>query len=203
MGLGRIVERACKFIAARVPNTVIKGDDGSPYLSRFYLFRRSWLPGVRPFNLLPSVYLHYFHRGDADVELHNHPWTLSVSLILLGGYHEERRVNGQIHSQIFRPGSFNVVRHTDFHRVDLLDPKKGSWTLFVAGVGGRIPEDDWGFWHPETKEYRPWREHVRLRDLRQQFAGCIRPLPPPGLLDIPANPTIHPTKIDWISLLKR
>ena len=49
--------------------------------------------------------------------------------LLAGGYVEER---GDC-VRTFRPGSINVIRKDDYHRVELLQPKTGSWRLFVAG----------------------------------------------------------------------
>ena len=84
-----------------------------------------------------AVFIHFFHRSDQDRDPHNHPWNRSLALILKGGYVEERAGR----RKTFRPGMINVIRRDDYHRVDLLDPKHGSWSLFVAGnnVG------DWGF----------------------------------------------------------
>jgi hypothetical protein len=115
---------------------VIWGEDGTPYLLRIYIwdwFRR-WLPGV---------FLHYFFRGDLDRELHNHPWTSAWSLIIWGGYTEERRIDahGTIRTQVFRPGDVNTITVHDYHRVDMLRKGGGCWTLFV--VGNRTQE--WGF----------------------------------------------------------
>lgn len=157
------VDALCRQIATRVPTWTIRGNDGSPYLSRHSLVRRSWLPKCWPFTSLPSVYLHYFHRGDEDPQLHNHPWPYSVSLILTGGYHEERRVEGKIHSFIYRPGNINIIRRDDYHRVELLDPARGAWTLFLAGFGGRVPDDSWEFWDRQTGVYTPWQEFVKQR----------------------------------------
>ena len=48
------------------------------------------------------------------------------------------------------------------HRVDLLEPDAGSWSLFVTGpyrTGGR---DMWGFWNRHTGRFKP--APVRLRE---------------------------------------
>lgn len=153
-------------LASKLPSYTIPAEDGSPYLSRYFILRRSWLPNRFPFTSFPSVFLHYFHQGDKDPELHNHPWYWSLSLILIGGYWEERRTGRGIISKVFGPGSFNIVRHTDFHRVELLKPNEGAWTLFLAGFGGRVPEDDWGFWDRQTNEYVPWRVFIARRETR-------------------------------------
>lgn len=128
---------------------------GDPYLSRFYIARH---PKTR-FGQLPSVYLHFFHRGDLDRELHNHPWERSWSFILWGGYREERRVGDQIVVRELRPGMWNRLDANDFHRVDLLDPR-GCWSLFFAG--DRV--QNWGFWNRESSLYTPWEDYVDDRD---------------------------------------
>jgi hypothetical protein len=120
---------------------VITDDAGSLYLVRVYLMRllRSRLPGW---------FLHRFFRSDHDRELHNHPWKWSASLVLTGGYLEERleRPGGPVMTRVLRPLSWNVIRSTTYHRVQLLDEERGAWTLFIAG-----PKlGTWGFLDPKT-----------------------------------------------------
>ncbi len=137
---------------------------GSPYLTRFYLLGtdRDYVKNGAKLN----VFLHFFHRGDADRELHNHPWT-GTSLILTGGYTEERMTHYQywcgpteavdsyskVKTRIFRPGSVNRIGLKDFHRATLLDDSRGCWTLFFAGERVR----DWGFLDPKTWRFTHWR----------------------------------------------
>jgi hypothetical protein len=56
-----------------------RGEGQSPYLTRWTLWRRK--------DDQAALYLHLFHRSDAD-ELHDHPWSF-VSIILWRGYEEE------------------------------------------------------------------------------------------------------------------
>src|SRR5215212_5382601 len=111
-----------------------------PYLTRYFLLggprdpvtNKGWKN--RPFN----VFLHKFHMGDDADALHNHPWKWSYSLILCGGYVEERRVSrawadGVAHSIVrrtVRPGRVNRINANDYRRVDLIE--KDCWTLFIA-----------------------------------------------------------------------
>lgn len=148
-----------KTIVEKLPSRTIT-TGGSPYLTRWYL----WPEGPRnaedegsdlPF----AVFIHKFHRGDADRDLHNHPWDLSVAIVLAGGYREER--GDEI--RVVRPGTINVIRADDFHRVDLLNPEMGSWSLFVAGrkTGG------WGFRDRTTGTFVPQREYLASKGLAE------------------------------------
>lgn len=150
----RIVVKLLKKLVARLPSRTIRGPDGSPYLTRWYLWPGKPRSGPEGNDLdVPfALFVHYFHRSDDDRDQHNHPWDVSAAIILAGGYHEER---GD-HSRIFRPGSINVIRKSDYHRVELLKPKEGSWSLFVAGknVGS------WGFRDADTGEHVPHGEYI-------------------------------------------
>jgi len=165
-----------QWVASKLPNPrIIKDRNGrSPYLSRWYLVGSPRHPdGEWPFdqngapregtfwpNKTFGVYLHRFHRGDDELELHNHPWRWAVSLVLAGGYIEERRgPDDKVRIRFVRPGQLNLIRSKDFHRVDLIE--KDAWTLFVVG-----PKfTGWGFWNRETGKYWPWRQFItQLRD---------------------------------------
>lgn len=133
--------------------------DGELYLSRWYLFgdtatvkyvkvrpRLAWLPF--------TVYLHCFHRSDADPDLHNHPWN-AWSLILKGRYREKYRAGQSIKERLRRRFSFARISHDHFHRVEILTPK--VWTLFVVGKFVK----DWGFWDRTTNKVIPWQEYKK------------------------------------------
>lgn len=156
------------------PRIIFDRNGVSPYLSRWYLVGAPTMPdGTWPFdkNGTPrdgivwspktwGLYLHRFHRGDDEQELHNHPWRWAVSLILAGGYVEERRCDGgEVKTRIVRPGRLNVIRSDDFHRVELLD--EDAWSLFLVGPKFQ----GWGFWNRTTGKFWPWREFItQLRD---------------------------------------
>src|SRR5271167_2887082 len=78
----------CLWLAKYLPSFTIPDNNGDPYLTRYYFFGKD-----RKFC---NLYLHHFHRSDMDKGmngyglLHNHPWPFSLSLILVGGYDEER-----------------------------------------------------------------------------------------------------------------
>jgi hypothetical protein len=139
----------------------ITGGDGDPYLERYYLW--GWAPwnpeGSKLFPWLPGAMLHRFLRGDEDRELHNHPWKWAFSVILTGGYREERMVDGKITTYKVMPGSINIIKANDFHRVDLL--QDDCWTLFVTGPKAQ----SWGFLHRITREFTPWRDFIAKKGL--------------------------------------
>lgn len=165
MRLEDLVRRACEKLARKLPTWVITVEQDDPYLARHYIFQKDWIPKSlkRALSLVPSVFVHEFLRGDSDAEYHNHPWYTSVSLILAGGYTEERLkvTDGEwkIVTRTLRPGMINVIRKDDFHRVALLDGKT-AWTLFIAG---RRTGESWGFLDIASREFIPWQEHVRRR----------------------------------------
>lgn len=145
------------------------------YLSRFYLYPPHTAgESDQDSDEAWGISLHHFHRSDEDLELHNHPWGWGFSIILTGGYEEERRVENsgygtRVAQATFRPGRFNIIRANDFHRVLLLDPKNGAWTLFVHGP--RI--QDWGFWDPLTNIYEAWRPFIERRAAAQREIEAV------------------------------
>jgi hypothetical protein len=110
-------------VAWRFPRKVLYGAAG-PYLTRFTVLKSRYL----------NVYIHCFHRSPQP---HNHPWKVSASLIVSGGYREERRTRGDaVQVKDFYPGAINVIRANDYHRVDLHVPE--TWTVFVSGPRVRL-----------------------------------------------------------------
>lgn len=148
-----VVVTICEKIANRSYSRTFE-TEGDSYLSRYLLFQVGDI----------AVQLHKFHRGDQDVELHNHPWKWAVSLILAGGYREERKIgesNGaNVWTKTFRPGSINLLRGDAFHRVDMLDAQIGCWTLFVSGP----KTQSWSFWNRKTGELTPWRNFLAITE---------------------------------------
>lgn len=167
---GRLIEKLCTYIAGLRPRKDLFRPDGELYLSRYYLFGASrkdtlesdgqaGLPNLRrlPKWFKFNVFLHCFHSGDEEIELHSHPWDDSFSIILTGGYREERRVGNKVVVRTLRPGMSNRIKSDDYHRVDLLEGK--CWTLFFAGKNAST----WYFWDRFTGERIPWREQVFVR----------------------------------------
>ena len=128
-----------------------------------------------------AVFLHHFQSDDATFDFHNHPYEVSPAHILAGGYWEERaffvRSAGQrLHPSLTRflgaswlkyeAGMRNTIHPHTFHRVELIDKKRGCWTLFIAGE----KVQPWGFWNRNTGEFRTW-------------SGKAPGLPPPEFYD--------------------
>lgn len=156
-GSASVVRDALKRLVASTatllsPPKVIEGVDGSPYLSRWTLLDFGDDHG--------RVYLHRFHRGDEDQELHTHPWAWAASLILIGGYVEYRRLGEGVGWKALRPGQINVFLADTAHRIELVDGD--AWTLVFAGpiVGS------WGFWDRRTNAFTPWREFIAKKGMR-------------------------------------
>jgi hypothetical protein len=182
-GRGGRVSRALWALVERQnhPYKIIYDDGGSPYLLRVYQTKHTQhqLGEATEERRLPAVYLHYFFRGDLDRELHSHPWSYGVSLILSGGYVEERYdgpldqiAPSKVRTRTLRPGSVNVIRHDTYHRVHMINGT--TWSLFFAGprvVATR--GEDWGFVSPATAEYESWgaRDARRLREARACVSG--------------------------------
>lgn len=86
--------------------------------------------------------LHHIHRADTDRHMHNHPWAESHSIILHGGYTEERLTGDGEGTVVllYEPGSQNSLTDKSFHRITAVAPD--TWTLFMAGPR---TGDLWGF----------------------------------------------------------
>ncbi len=98
-------------------------------LTRFFLLNTRWL----------GVYLHRIDRPDADRECHDHPWSF-VSLVLRGGYREERLERGATDETVRRRFSLAFRRWADAHRIVSVRPS--TWTLILRGRDSGV----WGFW---------------------------------------------------------
>lgn len=135
-----------------------------------------------------AVFLHHFQSDDATQDFHNHPYGPSHAHVLAGGYFEERaffvRDAGGLR---LRPsltrflgaswlkidaGTRNTIFPHTFHRVELIDKKRGCWTLFVADKKCQ----PWGFWNRNTGEFRTW-------------SGKVPGLPPPEFYDEGGGPS--------------
>jgi hypothetical protein len=173
----------CRLVVRLLPapRIIFDREGNSPYLSRHYILGAPYMadgsPAIDQYGnpkraaIFPDglgLYLHHFHRSDSDQALHNHPWRWAWSLILAGGYSEERRVSirgsedgGPEHEigdtvirRNIRPGRVIRINADDFHRVDLFE--EDSWSLFLAGPKNA----SWGFWDRHTGVFMHWRAFI-------------------------------------------
>jgi hypothetical protein len=135
-----LIERLLHRLTAHLPCRCIDGENGEPYLERYYLLGAfGW-----------HAYLHRFADSDPDRGLHDHPWNRAVSLVLTGGYDELRPAGADLARaavRAVRPWRLNFLRGEDFHRV-VLRSGAPAWTLFLHGP--RVK--GWGFM--QQGEYR-------------------------------------------------
>ena len=123
--------------------------NGELYLERNYIFGN--LRGLKHFpegskSIFPwlpfTAYIHHFVRPDQEEELHNHPWSHAMSVVLNGGYQEEYMKNGKVLSRYCRPFIPRIFRHNHCHKISKIDPD--TWTLFVVS---KNMGKSWGFLH--------------------------------------------------------
>lgn len=117
----------CQALARTLPVQHI-GRRNQPYLDRY--FAAGWSPRNRRDG--PALFLHHFVGSDPAESVHTHPWGWSASVILVGGYREERcSADGRVSVREYLPGEINIIAADDKHRIDLLS--RDCWTLFLAG----------------------------------------------------------------------
>jgi hypothetical protein len=158
--LERIADRiaAERFVITRTWQQI-------PLMTRWTLFGHSGKSGSGTDR---AVYLHRFHRSDAD-EMHDHPWPF-VSIILAGGYHEVTPAKGwtdgvgPVLRRWYGPGRVLVRPASWIHRVEIPEGRD-AWTLIVRGT----KERSWGFWCP-SGGFIPWRRH--LANAEATGEGC-------------------------------
>lgn len=138
------------------PHQVIGGEQGDPYMLRWYVFPK--VPWFR-------VYVHKFLRSDEDRALHDHPWAF-VSLILRGRYVEHTADGATLRLPFTVAYRAARTRHrVQLYRNEVTGREDPCWTLIVTGPKVR----EWGFWcqqtlltiggrHVESDRFVPWRE---------------------------------------------
>lgn len=133
-----MIRRLLLRLSGYMPAREIKGPNGEPYLERYYVGRLfGW-----------TFYLHRFLAGDPDRGLHDHPWDVSISLVLSGGYSETRLTHIDctgVHTRTrrVRPGRLNIIRADTFHRVEFGALDTEAWSLFMAHR--KLQRKRWGF----------------------------------------------------------
>ena len=154
-----MILKMVRWFAEKLQCRRITGEDGSLYLERYKVF--GWMPGDKR-KWPVSIYLHRFARPDNDPAPHCHPWAWAISLILTGGYAEERLVNGETREVERGPLSLALLRSNTFHNVAEL--RGETWTLFIVGPKTK----SWGFMVP-GRGYVPWRDRLRERGIEPSY----------------------------------
>lgn len=131
----------------------IRGDNGSLYMCRWWLFNPYDAQGNRKYQWCPwSVRLHFIRRPDRDRDLHDHPWN-ARTFILSGWYDEEREWEPDAWQEIYTPpdyitrevyrrkaGDTYKIKFGEFHRISRVCGH-GCFTLFITGP----KRGEWGF----------------------------------------------------------
>ena len=154
----------------REPDLTIAGEDGEPYLHRWY---------VIPRNEEANFYLHLQVRSDPERPLHDHPWD-NQSVILSGGYDEVLQdvpPLGHIRTVSRRKGQTCSRRAEAAHRLILPEGVPYTLTLFSTGPNVRA----WGFHRIPNHSRR--RQVVRRPRLHHPHLGRREPLPRPSPLE--------------------
>jgi hypothetical protein len=158
-----MTRKILRWLTHDLPMREIDGDDGRPYLERYFVCRQlGW-----------QVYIHRFIDSDPARGLHNHPWERAISLILAGGYTELRSEFPHYaeFSRELRPLRLNFISGSDRHQV-LLKPGVDCWSLFVHGPYVQ----PWGFFRrgsdgtvfrPRLNSHREWWMTARSRRERE------------------------------------
>lgn len=129
-----------------------------PYLERYYLGGfAGW-----------HFYLHRFVNADGDRDIHDHPWDLSVSVMLTGMYWERRMVRMNLKApgglecsyKWRKAGSVARIFGNTFHQIVESYPE--TWTIFAHGKRTK----GWGFLthFRGTLVYRPYVYKKSMRD---------------------------------------
>lgn len=153
MKLPLFLTKVLIWLVGKLPSITIS-KDGLAYLTRYFVFLKDRVVG--------NIFIHHFHRSDMDVGsdgqglLHNHPFDWSFSLVLSGGYIEERKqLDGKVIKKVIKPWSFNFINKRVYHRVDLLNEQQGCWSIFFTGSR---KNNSWEFWDRATDQYIPWNK---------------------------------------------
>lgn len=135
------------------------------YLRRFDI--DGWMPGDPASDRPYHVYLHNILLHDEDEAPHSHPWEWAESLILAGGYVEQRKAfdpcgGATLRNEVRRPGTVGSLNATEYHRI--IDVLPGTWTLFVTGP--RVKS--WGFDVP-GRGHVEWRDRLSERGITPAY----------------------------------
>jgi len=178
-----LIDNLLQRITDRLPCRMIDGEQGEPYLERYYLASLDRI-GLKGWH----AYLHRFVDSDPDRGLHDHPWGYALSLVLTGGYDEHRFAKGcsaagqdRTLTRRLRPGRINRLRGEDYHRV-VLRGGRPAWTLFMHGPRikgwGFLRNGDYRAMANSASEFRHrdwWKEAPSGQAVRAQQCSKVAP----------------------------
>lgn len=161
---GPIIRRAL-----RTPYFHLQNSDGTPYMDRFWLFRREPVEhdvteGER---YVYAARVHHIRSSDEGRVFHDHPWPF-ITIILRGGYFELTPVDSfslDFQKRWHPAGSILFRRAEDWHRL-LIDTERAgdeTWTLFIT----LSKKQTWGF-RVRGKKI-PWRAYLSLRQSQNEI----------------------------------
>lgn len=181
-----LIDNLLHRLTDHLPCRMIDGEQGEPYLERYYLASLDRV-GLKGWH----AYLHRFVDSDPDRGLHDHPWGRALSLVLTGGYDEVRFGQGDLKAgqeptltRRVRPGRINRLRGEDYHRV-VLNGGRPAWTLFMHGPRvkgwGFLRDGEYRAMARSADEFRHrdwWKQVPRGRVARspqctRTLSGCI------------------------------
>ena len=144
------------WLAMRLPCRVI-AEARKPYLERYYVTQAfGW-----------RCYLHRFVASDPDRGVHDHPWLLAFSIILVGWYYEVRRWG------VRRVRWFNVIRGDTFHRVLVgNDFARGDVQAYTTSDGPfpEPPREVWSLFFHRAEDAKVWGF---LRRSHRESPDCL------------------------------
>ena len=124
----------------------------SEYITRLHIFK----------TLLNAVCLHWINKPDREPCLHDHPVTF-FSIILRGGYTEERIVNGVYSQRTHR--WFNFIRASPLDQHRIIHVRPNTLTLVFMGPKKR----EWGFHTPSGWVH--WKDYYTKQRAEKQGGG--------------------------------
>ena len=166
-GTMSITHESMMALTAHMPMKTIE-INGDPYLERY--FAHMLADGTQ-------IWYHRFLRNDAERHLHTHPW-FARSTILVGGYVEDRDVDGRVVRVGYSARDTNAIGFCTLHRIVEVEPD--TWTMMVVSPG-RQPH--WHFVEEDgSRTEMPTSPFEWSKDFKPRAAA--QPQVPEGIIKI-------------------
>jgi len=142
--------------AMKTPYTHIYHPRGL-YMGRWWLFNPYPAESSGSKNRFPiSIRIHHICLPDDARDMHDHPWN-ARTIILKGGYRENRLVNGKVVRFWRTRGDTAKINFGEYHAIKYLSPG-GVWTIFITGKY----RGTWGFLVNGAKVQ--WRKYTGYQE---------------------------------------